>query len=313
MRLGHLVLDQILPDLNDELREPQVVEIHVGRLEPVNIRMPRRLISAPRIFVPIPSSESRLGGNSTQVMVQETQQIRKPINAELTDKPVDRQIGTELHRPCAGSSHLFDHQRFVAIPQQPAFPVVAAVRSGNCLDSGRGVAKDFAPRQADKRVISAIVKFVFRSQLGIVRQRREAGVGPLFPAPADDRPSETVGAVNPPLHRVSLGTAARIPGLRRPVSVEIAITVVVVILLAADHDAVAEEGSHAAHVGVVGCADPCKRSVVAILIEKDLFPIAVRISAQRIGHTHRREGPRLGPSSQQTAAGSQATFQELSP
>ena len=41
VRLGHLVLDQVLAHLDDQLGEPQVVHVHVGGLQPVDVRVSR--------------------------------------------------------------------------------------------------------------------------------------------------------------------------------------------------------------------------------------------------------------------------------
>src|SRR5262249_32002567 len=101
-------------------------------------------------------------------------------------------------------------------------------------------------------------------------------------------------------HRVALGTAARVPRLRRVIAVEVATAVVVVVLFAAEDDAVADEGSQPAHVGVVGGADPGKGGVVAILVAVDLLPAAIRVYPQRgfstlmVAPPHRR-GPATPP------------------
>ena len=62
MRLGHFVFDQVLADLDHQLGEPHVVEIHVGRLQSVHKRLARRLIAAPGVLVPIAAPRACSGG-----------------------------------------------------------------------------------------------------------------------------------------------------------------------------------------------------------------------------------------------------------
>ncbi len=51
--IGDLVLHQILPVHDDELREPVIVEITLGILEPVDPRLTRRLIAVPGVVGPV--------------------------------------------------------------------------------------------------------------------------------------------------------------------------------------------------------------------------------------------------------------------
>src|SRR5262249_42920045 len=151
---------------------------------------------------------------------------------------------------------------------------VAAVGPGDRVQAGRQVLVSLVPGDAHEGVVAAVVEPVLLAQLGVVGQRRELGVGPLFPALAQHRPLEAVRAVDAGLHGVALGTAARVPGLGRLVAVEVAAAVVVVVLLAAEDDAVAHERPQPAHVRVVGGAHPGKAAVVAVLVVVDLLPAA---------------------------------------
>src|SRR5690606_27283190 len=112
----------------------------------------------------------------------------------------------------------------------------------------------------------------------IFRQRRIPSICPFLPTLAQYRPFQAIGTVDAPLHGKSLGTGARIPSLRRAILVQIAVALMVVVLLAANHDPVAYKGPQPAHVSIVRGADPGETVVVAILVEVDLLPVAVRIA-----------------------------------
>ena len=160
MRLGHLVFDEVLADLNHELRKPHVVEVHVGRLQSVHVRMAGSLIAAPGVFVPVASPACFLGRDAADVVIQQAQHVRKAVDAELAHDAVDRQVGSDLDDPRAGALHLVDHQLLVTVLGQPVGTFAAAIGTRGGLQSARHVFEDFVPAEPHVTVVAAIVEFV---------------------------------------------------------------------------------------------------------------------------------------------------------
>lgn len=96
------------------------------------------------------------------------------------------------------------------------------------------------------------------------------------------------------------------------VSVQVTATIVVVVLLATNHDAIAYESSQSAHVRIVWRANPCKGPVVLILVQIDLFPVPVGIRSEWIVGTDGIKGPILWSGGEQKPTTCSTGFKETS-
>src|SRR3970040_2383947 len=103
------------------------------------------------------------------------------------------------------------------------------------------IGEDLVPGDFQELILARAVESV----LAQVRLSElwEPVVGPLFPPFPDNRILEAVWTVDPPRERVSLRTAPGIPGDRRLVPVQIAVSVHVVVLLEPEDNAVLDEGA----------------------------------------------------------------------
>src|SRR5262245_17499488 len=75
------------------------------------------------------------------------------------------------------------------------------------------------------------------------------------------------------------------------IAIHVSAAVVIIVLFAANHHSITYEGTQATHVSVVGAANPCECAIVAILIQKDFFPVSVGVTTERVLNSQRLEGP----------------------
>jgi hypothetical protein len=85
MRLGHLVLHQVLAHLNSQLGIRQIVEVRLGCLQAVNEGMTGSLVAVPRVVRPVSSRFGFVGTDVTHVGVDQGKCVRHPIHAVLAD------------------------------------------------------------------------------------------------------------------------------------------------------------------------------------------------------------------------------------
>ncbi len=151
----------------------------------------------------------------------------------------------------------------------------------------------------------------------MVGEGGEASVRPLLPALANHRALQPVGAVDAAMEGIAFQAPPRVPAEGSPIAVEIRVVGVVVVLLAADDHAVADERAQATHVRIVGSADPGEGAVEAILVAVNLLPTAIGVVGQRIGDGLRFLGKIAAverPHGQRPrGAGCPQTFQEIPP
>ena len=85
VRVGHLVLDQVLAVHDDQLAEPQVVEVAVGGLQTVDPRVSRRLVAVPGVVAPVAAAPGLVGADISHVSVQKCHGVVEAVHAVLPD------------------------------------------------------------------------------------------------------------------------------------------------------------------------------------------------------------------------------------
>ncbi len=273
-------------------------------------RVTRSLVATPRILIPVAGSPCFFRWYAPHVVIEQPQHVGQPIDAELSDNTVNRQIGPDLHGTRTGSLDHVDHPLLIAVLLQTGCSIGTAVCCRQCPQRIRDIPERILPAHAYERIVSTIIKHILRAQFGRLGQRRETSVRPLLPALSQYGTLQTVRTVNPSLHCEPVGASSRIPGLRGPVAVQICAAFMVVVLFAANHHAVANKRLHATHMCIIGMTDPGKRVVIAVLVEVDFFPVAIRVFAERVLDADCIKGPAAGAGSQQVSASGQAGFQE---
>ncbi len=281
--VGHLVLDEVLPDHDDEAAVAHVVHVDLGRLETVHERETRGLVAAPRVLRPVAGALRFLFVDASDVRIEQRQRVGEAEEPELARHAVDGQGRSELHRADARLLPVLEHLGLVAVlVEQALLAFLAAVGLRDGHEAARDVVVGLLPGDPDELVVTPGVEAVLRTQIRVVGQGREAVVGPFLPSLAQHRVLRPVRAVDPTVQRVALGAAPWVPGHRGAVALRVAVVPAVVVLLDPGDHAVATERPQPAHVGVVGCADEREGIVVGVQVPVHLLPVAVRVLEQRV-------------------------------
>ena len=168
------------------------------------------------------------------MVIKQRQHIGEAINAKLAHDPMHWQVRPHLDHLRAGSGNFLDHAGLVAIFSQACLALGAAIGAGDRFEPSGDQLKDFVPRDAYELVATTIVELVRCAEFWLVGKRRKACIGPLLPSLSHNGSFEPVRAVDASLHGKTFGTAAGIPRFGRLVAIEVAASIVVVVLFAAD-------------------------------------------------------------------------------
>ena len=102
-------------------------------------------------------------------------------------------------------------------------------------------------------------------------------IRPLFPSLTDDRIFKPVRAVDPPREGITFETHPGIPVRSRLISIEIRVSLMVIILLYPHCYPISDKCLHPAMMGIVRRTNKGKRRIITVLIMINLFPIPVGI------------------------------------
>jgi len=293
VRLRHLVLHQVLPDLDSQQRVAEVVEVDVRRLEAVDEREPRGLVAVPGVVRPVPAAQGLLRIHPSDLRVEEGHHVGEPVDAVLAEDPEEPHATAELHGAGPGAAHGLDHLRLVALVGQALRALVAGVVLRRGDEGASHVPGHLVPGHSDEGVGAARGEPVPVPELG-----REVGVAvvrPLLPPLADHGVLEAVGSVHPTVERVALGAAPGVPVGRGRVAEQIRVPRDVVVGLGPHDHPVADESPEPAGMGVVRRADVGEGVVVVILVAVHALPVAVRVGFQGVRDRHRDEPPEGEP------------------
>ena len=157
----------------------------------------------------------------------------------------------------------------------------------------RQIGEGFIPGHANELVRSPAGELILFTVFLV--QIREPVIRPLFPADADHRVFIPVGTVHAARERHAAETHARVPGGIGLVAVQVKNLVMIVVLLDPHQNAVTDESTNTALMGVVRGAAVGKRTFVLVLVTVDFFPATVRIGLKGIAYFN--NGLQLGADS----------------
>ena len=167
--LRHLVLDQVLAHLDQKPAVPQIVEINLGRLQTVNKGKTGRLVSAPGVFRPVASSLCFVGPNPANTGIEEGHHVGESEQAELARHAVQGERRADLHGPHPRALPELEHLGLVAVGlEQTATTVLSRIGAGYGLETSGQIVVDLVPPEADKAVVTPIVKEIPGSQCWII-------------------------------------------------------------------------------------------------------------------------------------------------
>ena len=156
--VGQLVLHQVLPVHDDELRRAQVVEVAVGGLDSVHPGMARRLVSVPGVVGPGSPGPCLLAGDAADLDIQQGEGVAQAVHAVLPQDTEQTHTAAHLDAAGAGASCGLHHLRLLTLGEKPAAPLLAAVAACDGIQGPGDQREGLIPRGLDELVLTPPVE-----------------------------------------------------------------------------------------------------------------------------------------------------------